>query len=497
MNEKQAIEVGARRELFVDDYLIERLSPEASLRLHAPTPREVVLETDQPWEGSMSTYFTVFADDESYRMYYLGWEIDLDRSKLDPTQGVVEPHPMWACMAESRDGLRWEKPALGVVEYEGSTANNIVWCGVGDRLCGVHGFAPFKDLNPDADPRFRYKAVGAESRATKGDLYAMGSPDGIHWELMQGAPILQQRVHGQTLKFDSQNLAFWDAAAGEYRMYARAKESHGRDIATATSMDFREWTQAQVLEYPGAPAEELYTNQVMPYPRAPHILVGFPSRYVQRRWSPAIEALPELAHRQLRSAVNERFGSALTDGLFMSSRDGRTFKRWGEAFLRPGPQLEGNWSYGDNYQCWGMIETPAAVEGAPPELSFFAREGVWRGDSMCIRRYSLRMDGFVSLNAPRAGAEVVTRPMTFEGNRLKLNVATSAAGGVRVELQDVGGTPSPGFTLDDCYEVIGDEHDRAVRWSGGMDVSALAGKPVKLRFVFNDADIYAMRFVGR
>lgn len=141
-----------------------------------------------------------------------------------------------------------------------------------------------------------------------------------------------------------------------------------------------------------------------------------------------------------------------------------------------------------------MIETPSSLEGAPPELSVFAREGTWRGNSAAIRRYSLRIDGFVSLNAPRGGAELLTRPLTFAGNRLELNVATSAAGSVRIELQDLQGRPYPGFALDDCHEVIGDHIDRIVSWAGGPDVGTLAGKPVRLRFVFYDADLYAMRF---
>jgi len=491
------IRIGSRRELFVDDYLIERMDDDLSLRLHSPEPRDIALATDKPWEGSMSTYITVFRDDGMYRMYYTGWELVLEKA-IGKREEVVntEPHPMWVCMAESRDGMQWQRQEVGLIEHDGSTANNIVWQGVGENQHGIHGFAPFKDPNPDAASEARYKAVGGDRRATKGDLYAMKSPDGIHWSLLQEGPILRQRVDG---KFDSQNLAFWDAGRGEYRLYCRAfrQGSDGknyRDIKTATSKDFINWSQTEWLDYPGAPDEELYTNQVMPYPRASHIFVGFPSRYVCRPWSPAIEALPEREHRELRSSVNERFGTALSDGLFMSSRDGRTFKRWGEAFIRPGPQLENQWAYGDNYQCWGTIETPSALDGAPPELSFFAREGVWRGNRMAIRRYSLRMDGFVSVRASLAGGTLVTHPLTFSGNTLEMNFATSAAGSIRVELQDADGSAIPGFALDDCVEQIGDELDRTVAWRGGRDLSRCAGQPVRLRFVMKDADLFAMRF---
>ena len=492
----QTIDIGSRRELFVDEYVIDRSDDDLSLQLHHPIPREVVLHTDRPWEGCMSTYITVFRDDDVFRMYYTGWDLNIgSASDSDGAKGA-EPHPMWVCYAESDDGLNWRRPSVGLIEHQGNTRNNIVWMGEGKKQHGVHGFAPFKDPRPGVDPEQRYKAIGSDRRATKGHLYAMRSPDGIHWELMDHNPILR---HDEDGKFDSQNLAFWDGERGKYRIYVRDfhETENGqryRDIKTATSPDFVNWSSTEWLSYPDAPVEQLYTNQVMPYPRAPHIFVGFPSRYVERSWSPVIEALPELEHRRFRADANERYGTATTDGLFMSSRDGQTFKRWGEAFIRPGLQRRHQWAYGDNYQGWGMIETPSALDGAPDELSFFAREGVWRGEGTSIRRYSLRKDGFVSLNATRGGAEFVTKPLTFEGSELEINFSTSAAGSLRVEMQEGDGTPLDGYTLEECYEQIGDELDRVVSWGHGTNVSPMSGEPVRLRFRLDDCDLYALRF---
>jgi hypothetical protein len=89
---------------------------------------------------------------------------------------------------------------------------------------------------------------------------------------------------------------------------------------------------------------------------------------------------------------------------------------------------------------------------------------------------------------------MVTKPFTFTGQELLLNYATSAAGGIRVEIQDESGKPIGGRALADCPEIAGDEIERAVSWKGGSDVRALTGKPVRLRFVMKDADIYAVRF---
>jgi hypothetical protein len=109
-------------------------------------------------------------------------------------------------------------------------------------------------------------------------------------------------------------------------------------------------------------------------------------------------------------------------------------------------------------------------------------------------RYTLRTDGFVSVNAAFAGGNFATRPLTFIGRELVVNFSAGAAGGLRVELQDGAGKPIPGFALEDAVEQIGDEIERVVTWKSGRDLSELAGRTVRLRFAMHDADLYSMRF---
>jgi hypothetical protein len=89
---------------------------------------------------------------------------------------------------------------------------------------------------------------------------------------------------------------------------------------------------------------------------------------------------------------------------------------------------------------------------------------------------------------------MVTKPLTFAGKTLQINFSTSAAGSVRVEIQDAAGKPIPGFALDDCPEIYGDRIEHAVAWRQVNDLGKLAGQPVRLRFVMKDADLYAIRF---
>lgn len=98
------------------------------------------------------------------------------------------------------------------------------------------------------------------------------------------------------------------------------------------------------------------------------------------------------------------------------------------------------------------------------------------------------------VEAPRPGGEFVTKPLTFMGQVLTLNLSTSAAGSIRVELQDAAGKALEGFTLNDCIEIVGDRLDYPVRWRGEAELRALTGKPIRLRFVMQDADVYAVQF---
>jgi hypothetical protein len=294
--------------------------------------------------------------------------------------------------------------------------------------------------------------------------------------------------------FDTQNVAFWDPEIGKYRAYIRDFDNGCRGIMTSTSADFINWSPREWLQYPGSPQEPLYTNQVEPYYRAPHILIGLPARYVDRGWVDATHELPSPELRKQRAATSPRYGSAVTDGLLMASRDGLHFHRWNEAFLRPGLRTRHNWAYGDNYLARGIVETAPTDDDTPRELSLFATESYFTGDWSRLRRLTLRIDGFGSIFAPLDGGEVVTQPLVFSGRTLVLNVSTSAGGSVFVELQDAQGKALPGFTMEDCSEIFGDHLEYVARWKGGRDVSALAGQPVRLRFRLKDADVFSLRF---
>ena len=371
MGYAEPIAIGTRLEPFVDDFLIESMD-DATLKLHQPIPRDIAITFDKPWEGNTCCYVTVFEDDGLFRMYFRGSNYDLEKGESTGER---------VCYAESDDGLHWRKPELGLFEYEGSKANNIIWEGT-----GCHNFSPFKDKNPDCTPEAKYKAVGSGKDHAR--LVPFQSADAIHWQLIQEDPVITEGA------FDSQNLAFWDSYRNRYVEFHRGSNNGVRDIMTSTSDDFMVWTEPMYINYGDAPAEHLYTNAITAYYRAPHIFMGFPKRFVPSR--------DLKVHRN----------PGVSDGVFMTSRDGFHWHRWQEALIRPGLQKE-RWVNRNNMTAWGILKTQSPLPGTPDELSIYSTEGYYVGPCS-LRRFTVRMDGFVSVNAPGAGGEFTTRLITFK-----------------------------------------------------------------------------------
>jgi hypothetical protein len=432
------IEIGSRLELFVDEQLIDRMEGTV-LRLHRPIPAGVALAFDRPWEGPTSTYASVFEDEDGFRLYYRG----------SPAAGA----PAVTCLAESADGVQWTRRRIELYGAAHWPENNIVW--VGEE---AHNLAPFRDSNPQGRSDARYKALGGRPPR------ALASPDGIHWRHLRAEPLFDDG------RFDSQNVAFWHPIDGCYVGYVRIRVHGRRWIARTVSDDFLTWSDPEPIRVEPTLRTDLYTNAIAPYVRAPHHLLAFPQRFLPQRQVVADAPLP-----------------GISDSIMMTSRDGRTFQcGFREAFVRPGPDWR-NWTDRSNMVGWGMARTGMG------ELSLYVTRH-YRHKTVHLERCSVRLDGFGSISASGMGGEVLTRPLRFAGRALHLNYATSAAGSVRVELQDSDGVPIADRTLEDCHALVGDEVDGTVQWRNGEDVGLLAGRGVRIRFHLQDADLYALQF---
>ena len=449
------VDLGSRRELFVDASLIAEMR-DVRLQLQRPIKREVVLEHNVANECPTAGYHHAFEDAGRIRLYYRGY--------VEDVKGPDHKLMQTANLAVSDDGIHFDRPALQAVEFNGSRDNNIVWKGP-----EAHNFFVFRDANPlAANTDAQYKAVGGGWE----NLYAFGSPDGIHWHRLQDEPL---DVRGT---FDSLNVIFWDALTSRYRMFSRYfadfHEDRGqarcRCIQSCESQDFLHWTEPKPHVYNDDPdQEQYYTNATIQCPGAEHTLLAFPKRF-------------ELRRKKIASHPHD----GVSDAGFMSSRDGVHWHRFREAWLPPDLDWR-NWTERVNMPAQGIIRT------SPVEWSMYITEHT-RHPTNRLRRLSVRPYGFVAVHADHPDGEFVTKPFTFAGDHLNINYATSALGSIQLEIQDAEGKPIDGFTQAQFDHLYGNEIDAPVAWRDGGDLSAIRSRPIRLRCVLKDADLFAIRF---
>jgi hypothetical protein len=502
------LDIGGRRQVFIDGLF---LASSHNVKLVAHPPRktgEHNLVADQPWErGGLGPYSCVLKDGEVYRMWYHAMDTKLWHT--GKTNGAI-------CYATSPDGITWTKPDLGLVEYQGSRKNNIV---VGHGAAGVNvnqdGMMVFVD--PNAPPDQRYRMVNrfdpkGEDKSEGVNLLSSG--DGIHWRLTH-QNVLTYRPEPKGHHLDSQNVLFWDEGLKKYVAFVRRNlkggedKGQGRAIARAESDHLGGFPPAQdlpVVFYPepedpaqgGLSVVDYYNSAALRYPWADRAYYLFPQAYYHYT-----RALREFSRKL---PVN----AGPMETAFAASRDGLRWERYDRApFIPLGlkgefdchstrliyglvPDLSGREMYlyyrgSDWLHGWDRTEenrkilTDAGV-GADRDLTVFSR-------------VVLRRDGFVSVRADYRGGEFTTPPLKFTGRNLKLNLNTSATGRVRVACLNENGEPIPGYALTDCDLLhTANEINRVVKWQGNADVSALAGKPIRLRFVMHNTDLYAFQF---
>ncbi|MDP6385825.1 MAG: hypothetical protein QGI93_06475 [Planctomycetota bacterium] len=457
----QPIDVGSQRQVFVDRHLIGSMD---GVRLELGQPRDegAVFHFDRSWEGPFCGYSTVIADGDRYLLYYRGL----------PEAGADGTNRETTCVAISTDGIRWSRPDLGLFEVDGTLRNNVI---LSDVAPVTHNFSPFLDGREGVDPAERFKALGGNEHS---GLVAWTSPDGLRWNRLQEEPVITDGM------FDSQNVAFWSEAEQCYACYLRTWSGGGysgfRTVSRATSEDFIHWTESAPMGFGDGPLEHLYTNQTHPYFRAPQVYVGVAARFMPGR---QVISGAEAA----RLGVNPRYFNDCSDAVLLTSRGGEVYERtFAEALIRPGIGLE-NWVSRSNYPALNIVQT------SHTEMSLYVNQNYAQPTAQ-LHRYSMRLDGLASMAAGARGGEWRTKPMVFSGDRLVVNFATSARGGIRVEIQDASGTPLQGFTLEDAVEQIGNEIERTVAWAQGTDVSSLDGRPIRLRFAMTDADLFAFQF---
>lgn len=461
------IQIGSGKQLFFDRKFIAE-SQNVRIVMNPPVKAGVVLEADRPWEDfRLTSYFTVVQDGELCRMYYSCFSKDQWH-----TPDSWEKHA-YLCYAESKDGVHWTKPDLGIVEFDGSTANNILMRSVVDGTVFI---------DPKAQRARRYKLLSTKG-PHKGGLRVSYSSDGIHFT-MPSQPVSPWSP-------DSQQNAFWDNRIGKYVAYLRGRPDMGitvpnRLVARVEMADIEKPWHARpqiVLATDGKdlPDVDFYTNACIHYRWAADAYFMFPAAYHHFPPQMGNDGLLDTSLAVSRDGVRwQRTDRGPYVPLGLSDEWDALFIMMGVGIVRKGDLL---------YQYYNGVDLS---HGGTRRMTDEHRKK-WRRWSK-MGRVVQRLDGFCSADAAYDGGWLVTPPVVFEGDRLILNVNTSAAGQAFVALLTVDGKPIDGFAATDCDEVMTNSVRHVVTWKGTSDVSKLAGRPIRLRFEMRSTKLYAFQF---
>jgi hypothetical protein len=467
---RSPISVGSDRQLFIDDFLIAE-GRGVHLVVNRPElTKERCITADKPWEGfGVLAYNSIVEDEGVLKLWY---------------DAIANDGSRWCCYATSRDGTHWEKPDLGIVPFDGARDTNIVF--PPERMphepCCV-----FKDSNPACPAGEKFKMVASlQPPGGKEGTYVAASPDGLHWKLMKDSPAFRAS--------DTNNICFYDNSISRYVGYVRVWDPM-RKVGRCEFDDITSWGKENVVfsyddeDQRGLDRDlfsgmDFYTSAASKYPGTSNVYLLFPSAYYHYRESTA---------RKMGSVDPKNDGPL--DIQLATSRDGKKWNRLDRRpFIRLGEAGQFDCSYA--YMASGFICRQDEI------WLYYAVSDHTHGNydvsrdkfTGTITRAKLRLDGFVSLDADYAGGEFSTPPLVNSGRQLTLNVDASGGGSLRVEIQPESGAAMEGFLAGDCDPINGSFIGKVVSWRGKTDLSAMAGKAVRLRFVMNDAKLYAFKF---
>ena len=451
------LRIDSSHQLFVDDYLLAS-ARNIKRTVHQATKFDgnPIMTKHTPAEGGGPLFAIVIRDEPTgkFRMWYAG------RVTYNLPNGTSVRFP--ALYAESDDGIAWKRPKLGLHEFNGSKANNIII--PAGNLWGVH------IDHKERDPQRRYKGVvwHEPKYVPREGYFLYTSPDGIHWKRETEEPIAIS-LNGYTMPqtgIGDTSMFRWDRHLGKYVgdvKFVLPGKMRCRGIME--SNDLIHWSRPRMTVHPDSlddPDTQIYAQNSFCY---------------ESMW---------LSY--LRVMHTERTkGYKQTTVELTASRDGRNWCRVGnrEELIPLGSEREWDTDYHD------PLWEPIAVGD---ELWIYYRSGKLRRDEP--RRYDmglakLRRDGFVSLDAGKKPAVLLTRPLSFTGSKLFVNAAVGHGGYIKVTMLSRGQQPIGGYSTDDAMPITDSSVRIPVRWKNATQLDLRPGDHMRIHFEMKSANLYS------
>jgi len=473
--------VTGRKQLFLDDYAIGAV---ANLKrtLHHPVrhPGNPIVRGDRPWDSGFLQIrgAPLYVPEEKlWKMYYI----------CSPWPAPKKWEGWLTCLATSGDGLHWEKPALGLVEYKGSRDNNII-------LDGLLSWVFYEPDEPD--PNRRYKAIGWGPNEWPFGYRAAFSPDGINWLW----PSQDRAFVGN----DECQVAF-DESSGRYvafpKISTKVAGTDRRSFAVTFSNDFLTW---DFLDW-GKPRRAVVPDETDDLLSRERVAAFAASGHMEH----AHEILYDQVHAQFYNFAGFPYGSRYVGILSVYDVIHGTYD--GPIYLE---LLSSSDCIQWNRVCGREIFMSLGAEGSfdcgmlfPSSRPVIRDDEIWlyysgfnathdstlgrRKNGAAVGLATLRLDGWVSLEAQQDWGSVRTKPFELHGSRLFVNL-DAPGGELRAEiLNPQSHRPVPGFTQADSLPVTGDTLRGPVQWQSNADLSTLEGKAIEVRFLLRRGNLYA------
>ena len=475
MPQPNPLVLGTAKQLLFDDTLVEAKEGFTTTMNPATRSNAPMLMPEKPWESHGCSNPTVMLDEGVYKMWY----------SANGEDGIPRD-----CYATSTDGIHWERPNLGLIDYQGSRENNIISLDLNHECI-------FKD--PSDEPERRFKSISGGGKYDYVSAYGGGarfrydenppdtwhygsvagaySPDGIHW-----TPCEELIMPWYT---DTRNVAFWDDRLQKYVAYVRWNEYlRVEDGALRGSFDYRAIARSESADFENFPVPEKILEPDFDHPEDADMWGGglYDTAAVKYPFADGAYFIFTAAYYHTTDALDIQLAT---------SRDGVHFTRWRETFVRLGPT--GAFDSMMLYMGVGML--PVGDELWMYYTGYDQPHDKVTGEDYCpaIGSARLRLDGFVSQDAGGQQSTLTTVPFALEGNHLEVNMDGSARGWLKVEILNEGMQPLTGFTEVEADRLGGSSTSQTVTWGGEQDLSALKGKTVRLRFVGQSVKLYAFQ----